>query len=128
MIASLIEQGVLPMNEQYERCSWMRGARLSSDFAKDGRLLLEYISSGNLSPDRVAESQGIDIDEEDRRTIERSVKRQAMCEAAGVDYNRVFTPPNGTASAAIESAGAPHAQELEEPTKPTEENEEFTEN
>ena len=75
---------------------WMHGARKTADFAKDGRIYLETLNRGEMSPDRFHAMQGNDVDEEDAVTIARWLKRQKACDEAGLDVNFVFPPAPGT--------------------------------
>lgn len=76
--------------------SWMYGARKTADFAKDGRIYLEALNRGELSPDRYHAMQNQDVDREDAVTIARWKKRKDLCEASLLDVNYVFPPAPGT--------------------------------
>jgi len=102
----------LPEDGQWWRHVWRPTARLSADFAKDGRVMLEILNTGNMSPDRWYAMQGMDVEEEDRRTVERWAQRRRLCEEAGLDFAGVFGRPNGT-GAPVGAAPEPGAVEGE---------------
>ncbi len=76
--------------------SWMFGSRKTADFAKDGRIYLEALNRGELSPDRYHAMQNQDVDKEDAVTIARWLKRKEQCEAVGLNVVSVFPPAPGT--------------------------------
>lgn len=98
VISKLVEGGFLRRCEDsaWWVHSWMYGARKTADFAKDGRIYLEALNRGELSPDRYHAMQNQDVDAEDVVTINRWEKRRAMCNAKGLDVNFVFPPAPGT--------------------------------
>ena len=74
----------------------MSGARKTADFARDGRIYLEALNRGELSPDEYHAMAGRDVDEHDLTVVRRWKKRKEMCEKAGLDVNMVFPPAPGT--------------------------------
>ena len=80
----------------WSKHSWMYGARKTADFAKDGRIYLEALNRGELSPDRYHAMQNQDVDVEDDITIKRWAKRKKMCDDLKLNVNYVFPPAPGT--------------------------------
>lgn len=116
VIASEMKAGRLAFNDRWYVHEWMPTARLTADFAKDGRVLQELADTGQFSPDRVGALAGIDQDREDEVTLRRWVKRREMASRSGFDVWQVWSRPNGgqVPEAGASGGGAPEVGDDDE--------------
>jgi capsid protein len=118
-----IKNGRLPYpGEDWWKHDWLRPARMTVDFTKDGKLLASLVDQGLLSPERYYGMQGLDAETEEYDVIRRRARRKKMVEEVsaeeGVELTvmECFPPPAGATYAA--GIGEQPEEEEEKVDKP----------
>jgi len=100
-----IEAGRLPMpgnGSDWWRCELTPPARISVDFAREGRLLSDLLLRGQISPQRYYALQGLDADRQDEDIVRFAARRKKLVEQIakeeGVQLSvaEVFPPAPGS--------------------------------
>jgi capsid protein len=100
-----IQSGRLPMpndGSDWWRCEFTPPARLSVDFAREGRLMSDLMQRGQISPQRYYALQGLDADTQDADIIRFAARRKKLiaeiAKEEGVELTvaDVFPPAPGT--------------------------------
>ena len=81
--------------------AWVKPARITVDFTKDGKLLADLCDLGLLSPDRYYGMQGLDAETQELDVIRRRARRKKQVEEVSVEegveltVEECFPPPPG---------------------------------
>jgi lambda family phage portal protein len=113
-IWNFIKTGQLPYpGEDWFRVSFVPPQKVSVDFGRDSRALLELVRAGLLSPRAYFNALGQDVDEQTDDIIRGMAKRKkrveeiAAEEGVELEYEEVFPPAPGSAPSAPEPAEPP---------------------
>jgi len=106
-----IQAGRLPMIEDWWRVDFTTPARITVDYGRDTKAMLDVVRTGAMSGRRFAEMHGMDEEQEEDAAIASYLRRKQKCEALGLDFNDVFPPAPGSPMTAPEDQLSEEAKE-----------------
>lgn len=89
-----IEAGRIPYVEDWYRVEWQTPQRITIDVGREGKLYIDLIGAGMMSPKRYFGMLGLDEEQEEDDMIAAAVRRKQKCEAAGLEVEEVFNSAN----------------------------------
>jgi len=93
--------------DDWWRHEWLAPRKITVDSGRDARAYSEQLDKGHLSPTRFYNMQGLRAEEEEQDVIDTYLRRQAKCQALGLDVTQVFPnslrTPSPSASAIDET-------------------------
>lgn len=111
VMAKLVKAGDVPTppaDVAWWKHQWLPGARMSVDFARDGRIYLDMLERGEMSATRWYGMQGLSAESEDEQTVADYVRRMRLCDEHQVPVEKVFSPaPGGSAVADVPAEDDP---------------------
>lgn len=84
------------MIEDWWRVDFTTPARITVDYGRDTKAMLDVVRTGAMSGRRFAEMHGMDEEQEEDAAIASYLRRKQKCEALGLDFNDVFPPAPGS--------------------------------
>lgn len=88
--------------DDWWRHEWLAPRKITVDSGRDARAYSEQLDKGHLSPTRFYNMQGLRAEEEEEDVIQTYLRRQAKCQALGLDVTQVF--PNSLRDPSIAAA------------------------
>jgi hypothetical protein len=99
------------MIEDWWRVDFTTPARITVDYGRDTKAMLDVVRTGAMSGRRFAEMHGMDEEQEEDAAIASYLRRKQKCEALGLDFNDVFPPAPGSPMTAPEDQLSEEAKE-----------------
>jgi capsid protein len=93
---SEIRAGRLPMIDDWWKVEFITPARITVDYGRDTKAMLEIVRTGAMSGRRFSEMHGMDEEQEEDAAIASYLRRKEKCEAAGLALTDVFPPAPGS--------------------------------
>jgi capsid protein len=120
-----IKSGLLPMVDDWFRVRFVPPPKVSVDFGRDSKAMLDLVRAGLLSPRAYFNALGQDVDDETDDIIRGAAKRKkriadiAAEEGVELSYTEVFPPAPGAAAIDEAENAEDEENEDEDDTKET---------
>ena len=101
--------------DDWWRHEWLAPRKITVDSGRDARAYSEQLDKGHLSPTRFYNMQGLRAEEEEQDVIDTYLRRQAKCQALGLDVTQVF--PNSLRTPSPSSTASDEAEDEEDTTE-----------
>ena len=101
--------------DDWWRHEWLAPRKITVDSGRDARAYSEQLDKGHLSPTRFYNMQGLRAEEEEQDVIDTYLRRQAKCQALGLDVTQVF--PNSLRTPSPSASAIDETTEEEDTTE-----------